>query len=153
MSWWCVWAQVKALVKKNIFWRSWLLVVGFYTEAKFQVMTWCKVSRLSRLVVEGPFPSLHPSPLSVLTPLDPISLQQVFPSASLRFMVLIRQASTQSPPLKESAEWLESNENTSNWPRQSPTFQWKWKWKQIEMDKLNLSTNLDLFYVDVDVPC
>ena len=61
MSWWCVWAQVKALVKKNIFWRSWLLVVGFYTEAKFQVMTWCKVSRLSRLVVEGPFPtSLSP---------------------------------------------------------------------------------------------
>lgn len=42
-------------------------------------------------------------------------------SASLYFMVLIRQASTQSPPLTALAEWPQSNENKSNWPRHLPT--------------------------------
>ena len=37
-------------------------------------------------------------------------------------MVLIRQASTQSPPLTALlAEWPQSNENKSNWPRHLPT--------------------------------
>ena len=37
-------------------------------------------------------------------------------------MVLIRQASTQSPPLTALlGEWPQSNENKSNWPRHLPT--------------------------------
>ena len=78
-------------------------------------VTWEAVLNVQDQFTVPPHPLLAPN---VLTPLNASSLQQLFPSASLYFMVLIRHASTQSPPLTALAEWLESNQNKSNRPRQ-----------------------------------